>query len=122
MFFFLESLSHNQFHLPSRMYMNGTIVPIVYKACKKAVTEKIESNPHIALTTDAWKSFAKQSYITLTCHIIDHDGKLHNILLSTTEIKVRHKAVHLRKHINAELHKWGLETTSDIKTTFNSTN
>ena len=66
---FIESLSHKQFHLPSHQYMNGNIVPIVYKACKKAVTEKIESNPHLALTTDAWKSFAKQSYITLTCHI-----------------------------------------------------
>ena len=32
-------------------------------------------------------------------------------------------AVHLRKHIKTELHKWGLDTTSDIITTnFNSTN
>ena len=67
--------------------MNGTIVPLVYAACKKAVIEKIQSQHHIAMTTDAWKSFAKQSYVTLTCHLIDHTGELHNILLSTTEIK-----------------------------------
>ena len=67
--------------------MNGTIVPLVYAACKKAVIEKIQSQHHIAMTTDAWKSFAKQSYVTLTCHLIDHTGELHNVLLSTSEIK-----------------------------------
>ena len=70
--------------------MNGQIVPVIYAACQKAVSEKIKNIHHIALTTDCWKSFAKQSYITLTCHIIDHNGKLQNIFLSTTEIKTRH--------------------------------
>ena len=44
---FLETLSDNKYHLPSRMYMNGKIVPIVYKSCKKDVTEKIENQNHI---------------------------------------------------------------------------
>ena len=84
---FLETLSSNQYHLPSRVYMNGTIVPLVYAACKKAVIEKIQIQHHIAMTIDAWKSFAKQSYVTLTCHLIDHTGELHNVLLSTTEME-----------------------------------
>ena len=101
--------------------MNGTIVPLVYAACKKAVIEKIQSQHHIAMTTDAWKSFAKQSYVTLTCHLIDHTGELHNVLLSTTEIKKRHTAENLRDHIQKELVQWGLQ--SDIvMTNFNSTN
>ena len=101
--------------------MNGTIVPLVYAACKKAVIEKIQSQHHIAMTTDAWKSFAKQSYVTLTCHLIDHTGELHNVLLSTTEIKKRHTAENLRHHIQKEVVEWGLQ--SDIVTTnFNSTN
>ena len=33
---FVETLSCHQYHLPSRMYMNGTIVPILYAACKKS--------------------------------------------------------------------------------------
>ena len=84
---FVETLSDNRYNLPCRQYMNGTIVPFVYAACKKAVIEKIQSQHHIAMTTDAWKSFAKQSYVTLTCHLIDHTGELHNLLLSTTEVK-----------------------------------
>ena len=78
---FVETLSNYQYNLPCHQYMNGTIVPLVYAACKKAVIEKIQSQHHIAMTTDAWKSFAKQSYITLTCHLIDHTGELHNLLL-----------------------------------------
>ena len=57
---FVESLSCNQYHLPSRQYMNGQIVPVIYAACQKAVSEKIKNIRHIALTTDAWKSLAKQ--------------------------------------------------------------
>ena len=119
---FVESLSGNQYHLPCRQYMNGTIVPAIYSACKTVVTEKIKTIHHIALTTDCWKSFAKQSYITLTCHIIDHDGKLQNILLSTTEIKTRHTSENLREHIKIELVKWGLESSDSVVTNFNSTN
>ena len=84
---FLETLSCKQYHLPCCQYINGTVVPILYKACKKTVIEKIENVHHIALTTDAWKFCAKQSYIALTCHIIDHNGELQNFHLSTTEIK-----------------------------------
>ena len=73
------------------------------------------------MTTDAWKSFAKQSYVTLKCHLIDHTGELHNILLSTTEIKKKHTAENLQYNIQKEVVKWGLQ--SDIVTTnFNSTN
>ena len=70
---FMESLSHYQFYLPSRSYVTSTVIPNIYLACKNAVVEKIKGQPHIALTTDCWKSFAKQSYVTITCHIIDQD-------------------------------------------------
>ena len=66
--------------------MTGTIVPIMYNACKAAVTKIIENNHHISLTTDAWKSFSKHSYITITCHLIDDDGVLHNFISDTSEI------------------------------------
>ncbi len=76
-----RTISFKQYYLPSRQYMNGTIVPIIYKGCKTSVIEKIDKVPYIALTTDAWKSFAKQSYAGLTCHLIDHNGELQNFLL-----------------------------------------
>ena len=96
---FVECLSDRKWNLPSRQYMNATIVSPVYDACEKAVIEKIKSQHHIAITTDIWKSFSKHSYVTLTSHIIDHTGELHNILLCTNEIKVQHTSENLRDHI-----------------------
>ena len=61
------------------------------------------------MTSDALKSFAKQSYVGLTCHLIDHNGELQNFLLSTTEIEQRHTSQNLREHTQRELVKWGLE-------------
>ena len=89
---------------------------------KKLSVKRLKNIHHIALTTDTWKSFAKQSYITLTCHIIDHNGQLHNILLITAEIKTRHTSENLRKHIETELVKWVLESSDSVVTNFNSTN
>ena len=97
------TLSFKQYNLPMHQYMTGAIVPIIYKGCKTSVIAII------ALTSDAWKSFAKQSYVGLTCHLIDHNGELQNFLLSTTEIEQRHTSQNLREHTQRELVKWGLE-------------
>ena len=84
---FVEAISGNVYNLPSRGYMTRTVVPILYRACEDAVRDKIKNVHNISITTDAWKSFAKHSYITITCHIIDDEGNLHDFILDTTEIK-----------------------------------
>ena len=118
---FVECLSDHKWNLPCRQYMNASIVSPVYNACEKSVIEILKSQHHIAITTDIWKSFSKHSYVTLTSHIIDHTGELHNILLCTNEIKVQHTSQNLRDHIEKQLVRLGLQ--SDIVTTnFNSSN
>ena len=84
---FVECLGERKWNLPSRQYMNASVVSPVYNACEKCVIEILKNQHHIAITTDIWKSFSKHSYVTLTSHIIDHTGELHNILLTTNEIK-----------------------------------
>ncbi|MCP4255070.1 MAG: hypothetical protein GY775_17020, partial [Candidatus Scalindua sp.] len=117
----VESLSSNAYRLPSRGYMNRTVVPIVYRACQDVIKDRLKHVPHIALTTDAWKSISKQSYITVTSHMIDDEGILHNFLLDTTEITVRHTSDNLHKHIQTVLQTWGMET-DDITINYNNTN
>ena len=118
---FLECLSDHKWNLPCRQYMNASIVSPVYNACEKSVIEILKSQHQIAITTDIWKSFSKYSYVTLTSHIIDHTGELHNILLCTNEIKIQHTSQNLRDHIEKQLVRLGLQ--SDIVTTnFNSSN
>ena len=49
---FCEAASHNTYKLPSRGYMNSTIIPIVYKAGVVAVKKCIDKVQHLSLTTD----------------------------------------------------------------------
>ena len=111
---FVEAISSGVYTLPCRAYMTNTVVPIVYNGCVDAVKNIIKDVPNLSLTTDAWKSFSKQSYITITCHIIDDQGKLHEFILNTTEIKKRHTSVNLFQHIQKVLSDWGLESIEGV--------
>ena len=104
---FVECLSNNRYKLPSRTYMTTCIVPGVYQACKCAVSAILQKTKNISFTTDAWRSFNKDSYITITAHVIDDDLELHSFVLDTSEIKVRHTAENLFYHINNVLQQWG---------------
>ena len=78
---------------------------------------------HISLTTDAWRSFSKKSYITVTAHILDEDLELHSIVLDTDEIKERHTSENLLKHVKKVVSDWGLENKGESFTiNFNASN
>ncbi|MCP4393475.1 MAG: hypothetical protein GY804_04305, partial [Alphaproteobacteria bacterium] len=93
---FVETISCHTYNLPSRTYMTKTVTPALYRAIKDNIKDILEHVPYIALTTDAWKSISKQSYITVTAHMIDDESVLHNFILDTTEIKVKHTSENLR--------------------------
>ena len=63
------------------------------------------------------------TYITITCHLIDDDGVLHNFILDTSEMKERHTSDNLLTHIKCKLKICGLESIHDyIPLNFNTTN
>ena len=93
--------------------MNSTVVPAVYNACKGAVSDILKKIQHISFTTDAWRSFNKDSYITITAHVLDDDLTLHSFVLDTSEIKERHTSINLFNHIHKVIQDCGLETHSD---------
>ena len=97
---FVESLSNHTYKLPSRTYMTTCMVPAVYQACKDAVKAILITKKNISFTTDAWRSINKDSYITITAHVLDDDLVLHSFVLDTSEIKVRHTSDNLFNHIN----------------------
>ena len=113
---FVEMLSENRYKLPSRQYMTTTIVSAMYKATREVITEMLKNIQHIAFTTDAWRSFHKDSYITITAHVLDDDLTLHSVVLDTSEIKDRHTSANLFKHIDKVLKDWGILTHSPAVT------
>ena len=103
--------------------MTTCIVPAVYQACKDAVRAILQNKKNISFTTDAWRSINKDSYITITAHVLDDNLELHSFVLDTSEIKVRHTSENLFHHIKDVLQEWGLNSHTDSVTlNYNSTN
>ena len=72
------------------------------------------------MTTDAWTSFSKQSYITVTAHLIDNQVELQFFVLDTSEIKERHTSENLLEHVKGVMKKFNLN--HDVTLNYNSTN
>ena len=75
------------------------------------------------MTTDARRYLSKQSYVTITAHLLDEDLVLRNFVLDTSEIKVRHTSENLLAHVQNVIREYQLETSvNDITINFNDTN
>ena len=74
---FVETLSGNQYNLPGRTYMSTCVLPGIHQKCKEGVKALLKNKKYISFTTDAWRSFNRDSYITITAHVIDDNLELH---------------------------------------------
>ena len=120
---FVEHLSIHQYNLPSRTYMLTCVMPGVHEACKEGVKALLKNKKNISFTTDAWRSINRDSYITITAHVIDDKLELHSIVLDTSEMKKRHTSVNLFNHIKDVLQDWGLNSDADyVALNYNNTN
>ena len=77
----------------------------------------------VALTTDCWTSIAQDSYITMTCHVIDKDMNLKYFVLDTLAMDVSHTSENLLLEVKKILNNWKIsdknivfvsDNTSDI--------
>ena len=93
--------------------MTSCIVPSIYQACRGAVSDILKKIKHISFTTDAWRSLTKDSYITITAHVLDEELELHKFVLDTSEMKERHTSENLIKHIYKVLQEWGFADHSE---------
>ena len=75
------------------------------------------------MTTDAWSSLSKQSYITVTAHLIDDDVKLHKFVLDTSEMNLSHTSENVLAHVKNVMDKFNLDdNVKDVTVNYNSTN
>ena len=89
----LSDLLHGldeRYNMPSRETLRVNVLVPMWEETKKAIKNILFTVTDATFTTDAWTSDAQHSYITVTCHIIDSDFKLHSFVLETFEITVRH--------------------------------
>ena len=65
-------------------------MPRNYKNVKEKVKENLSGPERVALTCDAWTSWATQSYITITAHHIAEDWSLSSDFLQTRVMHESH--------------------------------
>ena len=116
---FCESLCP-RYKLPSRAYMTNTIIPSLYYESVDIIKDILKKVKYISMTTDAWTSFSKQSYITVTAHLIDNQVELQFFVLDTSEMKERYTSENLLEHVKGVMKKFNLN--HDVTLNYNSTN
>ena len=116
---FCESLCP-RYKLPSRAYMTNTIIPSLYYESVDIIKDILKKVKYISMTTDVWTSFSKQSYITVTAHLIDNQVELQFFVLDTSEIKERHTSENLLEHVKGVMKKFNLD--HNVTLNYNSTN
>lgn len=63
-----------------------------YERCYQAVFDKISKSNVFTLTSDSERSINNNSFLAVTAHFIDKEGKLQSILLDCGEFNEKHNA------------------------------
>ena len=82
-----------KFVVGSRRTYSDVIIPKMYADLKQRIDAMLRPIDAVACTTDGWTSIVTESYITLSCHFIDHDWNMQSICL---QINIILKATQLR--------------------------
>ena len=64
------------FQLSSRQTFSEVVLPKTYANLRKDVEKMLQPVQSLACTTDGWTSAATESYISLTCHLIDEEWNI----------------------------------------------
>uniref|UniRef100_A0A182KG07 BED-type domain-containing protein n=1 Tax=Anopheles christyi TaxID=43041 RepID=A0A182KG07_9DIPT len=78
----LQSFSNSKYELPSRPTLTNAIFPSVYDELLVTVKDKLATSTKVALTTNkTWTNLNTVSFLAVTSHFIDQNGKLCSLLL-----------------------------------------
>lgn len=102
-----------EYQLPSRTTFSRSVVPELYS--KEVERIKGELRHHFQngvqcylLTTDSWMSRAGDSYISLTCHMLNANFEPHNFNLSCKHMPQGHTAENLKNALLELAAEWDL--------------
>ncbi|XP_049527618.1 zinc finger BED domain-containing protein 6-like [Dermacentor silvarum] len=99
--------------LPSRTTFSRAIIPDLYASSTEKVKKKLgdifaSGVESLSITTDGWTSWANDSYVCVTCHVIDSDFVQHVHALACTEMTDSHTAANLELFIAGVIEEWEL--------------
>ena len=98
-----------KFVVGSRRTYSDVIIPKMYADLKQRIDAMLRPIDAVACTTDGWTSIVTESYITLSCHFIDHDWNMQSICLQTKHYPESHTAENLKQMLLEAFHEWKLD-------------
>jgi hypothetical protein len=108
--------------LPSRSTLTCSWLPEVYESEKIKLKSLLANVQFVSLTCDLWSSIAHDSKLTVTCHFIDSELKLHSHVLETISIPERHTSLNLSIRLIEIAKCWGIENKVACVVTDNASN
>lgn len=69
------------YELPCRQTASKNLIPRLYNSPSKILKKKIENANAVTLTTDGWTCINNRSYMAVTAHFINDEGKMCSVCL-----------------------------------------
>jgi hypothetical protein len=119
---FVKLLNPKNYAMPSRKTITNALLLQQFEKCEKKVKEVVGKASAVALTTDLWTSVNNHSFIAVTAHFINEDGKLTSVLMECDHFKERHTAVNIASFLMTLAGTWNLSNKITAVVTDNAAN
>lgn len=102
-----------EYKVPSRTTFSRTVVPDLYTKEKEKVLSELRNHfekgtPCYSLTTDGWTSRTGDSYVSMTCHLLDSQFQPHTYNLACKHVPECHTSANLKDVLLELAEDWGL--------------
>lgn len=94
------------YQLPCRQTVSKNLIPRLYQSTLEELRKQTENATAISLTTDGWTCINNRSYLAVTAHFIENNGKLSSICLACEEFDQRHTLNNLANYLKNVAVEW----------------
>lgn len=110
------------YELPCRQTVSKNLIPRLYNSTFEDLKKKVETALAVSLTTDGWTCINNRSYIAVTAHFIDGDGKMSSVCLGCEHFDQRHTSDNLAAFIKKIAVEWKVNNKVVAIVTDNASN
>lgn len=108
----LMNQAEPRYQVPSATTISRTVLPTVYDSVRRRLKSEVDKAKYISLTSDIWRSRAKDEYISLTAHFVTEDFELKHPCLGVFEFDESHTGDAIRKEMDKIIADWAITPTS----------
>ena len=118
----LMATADPRYKVPNRQHFSDILLPKMYNDAKARVKAVVSQASRCALTTDGWTSRVTQSFITITCHLLNKNWDLENYVLQTRIMDESHTGQNVAEVLWEAITEWGISDPNPALVTDNAAN